>query len=85
MSQPILPSQLKTVNNRLAELDKIVVYQPDLFRNRADLQQGMIACCNALASYMSWHMLTASLHLAAMTPALAEQLNHVREIVRGGQ
>lgn len=45
----------------------------------------MIACCNAWASYMSWHMLTASLHLAAMTPALAEQLNHVREIVRGGQ
>jgi hypothetical protein len=48
-------------------------------------QQGMIACCNAWASYMIVHMLTASLHLAAMTPALTEQLNHARKTIHGGQ
>lgn len=83
MSQPILPSQLKTVNNRLAELGKIVVYQPDMFRNRPDLQQGLIACGKAYASYMTVHMLTASIHLAEMTPALAEQLNHARKKAKG--
>lgn len=30
-------------------------------------------------------LLTASLHLAAMTPALAEQLNHARKTIHGGQ
>lgn len=45
----------------------------------------MIACCNAWASYMIVHMLTASLHLAAMTPALTEQLNHARKTIHDGQ
>ena len=38
-----------------------------------------------VASYMIVHMLTASLHLAAMTPALTEQLNHARKTSHGGQ
>lgn len=79
MSQQIHPSQLRIVNNRLAELGKIVVYQPDMFRSRPELQQDMIACCKAFASYMTVHMLTASIHLATVTPALAEQLNHARK------
>ena len=33
MSQPIHPGQLKTVNNKLAELGKTMVYQPDMFRS----------------------------------------------------
>lgn len=37
MSQPIHPGQLKTVNNKLAELGKTMVYQPDMFRSRPDL------------------------------------------------
>ena len=85
MSQPIHPGQLKTVNNKLAELGKTMVYQPDMFRSRPELQQGIIDCCNAWASYMIVHMLTASLHLAAMTPALTEQLNHARKTIHGGQ
>lgn len=43
----------------------------------------MIACCNAWASYMIVHMLTASIHLATMTPALTEQLNHARKKAKG--
>lgn len=84
MSQQIPPSQLRTVNNRLTtELGKIMYDRPDLFRNSPTLQQSLIDCCKACSAYMSWYMLTAFLHLAKMTPALAEQLNHVREIVRG--
>lgn len=83
MSQPIHPGQLKTVNNKLAELGKIMVYQPDMFRSRPDLQQGIIDCCKAYASYMTVHMLTASIHLATMTPALAEQLHHARKKAKG--
>ena len=77
MSQPIHPGQLKTVNNKLAELGKTMVYQPDMFRSRPDLQQGIIDC------YMTVHMLTASIHLATMTPALAEQLHHARKKAKG--
>lgn len=83
MSQPIHPGQLKTVNNKLAELGKTMVYQPDMFRSRPELQQDMIACCKAFASYMTVHMLTASIHLATMTPALAEQLHHARNKAKG--
>jgi hypothetical protein len=78
MVECLHPRELLTAEEYYTRKAKGELWRP--FR-----QQGMIACCNAWASYMIVHMLTASLHLAAMTPALTEQLNHARKTIHGGQ
>ena len=82
MSQPIHPGQLKTVNNKLAELGKTMVYQPDMFRSRPELHQADCLLQGVCQLHDSAHA-DRSIHLATMTPALAEQLHHARNKAKG--